>query len=124
MKKKEIEGKFTAHQVKALPLLLIYSNATVARELGVSESAIYSWLRGSKFKAELDRLRAETFDESLQRVRSAAALAVDRLVALLDSEDSQIVCRAASKILDTSIKLKELFDVEERLAALEQAVSQ
>jgi transposase-like protein len=90
------------------------SEAAIA--VGVSESAIYRWLRGEHglgFKAALDSLVDEalgdTIDDMTRRLSAGGPKAITKILNLVDNgkeEDTQL--RAAVAMLDRFIRLIQL----------------
>jgi transposase-like protein len=90
------------------------SEAAIA--VGVSESAIYRWLRGEHglgFKLALDTLVDEalgdTIDDMTRRLTAGAPKAIDKILSLVDNgkeEDTQL--RAAVAMVDRIVRLIQL----------------
>lgn len=107
----------------AIRALLQTKTVTEAAALaGVGERTLFRWLADSDFRAALATAEGELLDAAQRRLLALQGKAIDTLDALLapESEVSHAVqLRAAQVVLDSLLKLRELRDLEERLAALE-----
>lgn len=118
-------GKQARSKQKAIPFLLSckdYSQAS--KEIGVSESQIFEWLKDPEFKAELDSLRNEIIEEAVNILKSSTVKAVTALRDLLDSSNEVVRRGVANDILNHVVKFKELQEFENRLTALEVATKE
>ena len=80
-------------------------------------------MKEESFTDELQRARDELFTSSLELVKGNVEKAVSKLVELMEGaekEDSRIRC--AALLLEHAVKLKQLEDLEHRLATLEAAL--
>lgn len=116
----------TARQIHALPFILSNPNIEQASKLsGVSSKQIFEWLNQPLFKSELDRLRNETVDEAVNKLKSSALKACETLVTLLDdAESASVKHRVAVDILNMTLKFMEFKEVEQRIRKLEESVSE
>ncbi len=118
-KQKSLNNK----QLQAIGLLLEgRSKISVCEELGVGQSTMSTWCKDPLFKGELDYRREEMFTSACEKVKANLCVAVDVLAMLMQHPDESIQFKAASKMMDTSLKFKEVLDLEPRLKALEQAL--
>jgi hypothetical protein len=95
----------TDAQVAALGLLLGGKTpAEVAGELGTPEPEVIGWLGTDPlFVAELNRRRLAEFEAATQRIRGLVGPALDRIEALLDSDNEAVALKAAAAILKTNL---------------------
>ena len=91
----------------------------VSVELKVGQRTVYDWIDDPKYKLLIARFRRRMLDRAVGLMTEATTKAVMTLRKLLDSEDEPIRLRAASSLLDHSIRLREQCEFNERLAALE-----
>jgi transposase len=75
-----------------------------ADELRVSKSTAYSWTRQPEFRTEVARLRGEIAEEGAAKMRALLAKASERIDKLLDSSDETVQWRAASTVIQHSLK--------------------
>jgi AcrR family transcriptional regulator len=114
--------KLTPRQRRTLPFLLSQPVERACAEAGISKQTVYRWLKDNDFKDELERLRNETFESSLQRIKGVVGLAVDKLIELLEAPKADVRARAAENLLEYAFKMKLQEDIEQRLALLEAAI--
>lgn len=110
------------NQLRVLPYLLNCSCvAQAAKEARISPKQVYRWLHESKpFRDELRSRQMAVADAAMSILLSHVQKAVDTLVELLDSEKPTVRRAAARDLLDMTIKLKTMDDLEARLEKLEQ----
>jgi hypothetical protein len=105
-------------------LLALACGATVesaARQAGVSESTAYRRLAAPEFRRQLQNLRADMVQRTAGMLTAAAGEAVKTLLSLQQATTPAAVrLGAARAILELGLKVREIADLEERLAALEQ----
>ena len=99
-----------------------------ARAAGMSRTAAWRRLSEPEVQRLVDEVRAERRAALLGwagQVRSLGDLVVDRVVELLDEPDLDpaVVLRLASLVLPEVRQLASLVDLDERLAALEAALT-
>lgn len=114
----------TPAQRRLLAALLVSRNVREAcKAAGIAERTAYSWLADSQFAAALAALEGQAIDEAARRLVQLTGSALDVLEAVLSDEAAprSVRVRAAVAVLDELLKLRELRNVEARLAALEAA---
>jgi transposase-like protein len=99
------------------------TRAQAAQDAGVSERAVYNWLRDESFRAyvraEQNRLRGELVSCLRRSIHKAIAV----LEAALDSDDEERKLLAARALLSAGARflaLLEASELHERLEKLEQ----
>ena len=101
--KKQTEKRtLTAEQAQALDLVLAGKTpAEVAGDLSVPEAEVIGWQMGDPvFVAELNRRRLAAWEADSQRLRSLAAVALDKVEELVTSgDDKALALKAATTIL-------------------------
>ena len=70
----------------------------------------------------LQTAQEQAFTESLSKVKVNATVAVDTLLELMTGGKQDVRTRCAALILEHGIKIRQVEEVEKRLAILEQAV--
>lgn len=115
------------NQQSAIRALLQTRTVTDAATLaGVSERTLFRWLADSTFRAALATAEGELLDAAQRRLLALQGKAIDVLDVLLTPETDiphGVQLRAAQAVLDSLLKLRELRDLEERLAALESRLT-
>lgn len=103
-------------------LLALATGATIneaAERAGCSARTVSRRLADRQFARQVSTLRGQLFAVAVGRLCNNAALAADKLVSLLGSEQDHVAYAAAKSILELGTKLREAGELEERLAALE-----
>lgn len=97
--------------------------AAAAAELGMSVRQLYRWLDDPVFMAELKAAETAAIDQAVRRLVELSGAAVDTLdSAMHDDNASQgVKVRAADVALSQLLRLRELYDLEQRITALEAA---
>ena len=116
--------KFTRKMHHAVIALL--QSPTVegaARLCGVSESTLSRWIKRSDFQDVYTQARSELVQRSLSSLQTASIEALDALKRNLACGLPAIEVRAASALLDQSLRATELAGLEARLDALEDTVT-
>jgi len=107
------------------PLLLALacgaSAEQAARQTGLSESTVYRRLRDPAFRQELQAVRDDMVRRSAGMLTAAAGEAVKTLVALMaPAVPAPTRLGAARAVLEIGIKVREVSELAERVAALEE----
>ncbi|GFE70046.1 hypothetical protein [Chroococcus sp. FPU101] len=90
----------TPLQEKAVNLLLAGKTLTaVASELKIGRVTLNRWLNHPMFKGELEARQLEISQEVQHKILSLAAKSIDKLEALLDSGDPNVVFKTATFFL-------------------------
>jgi hypothetical protein len=105
-------------------LLALACGATVesaARECGISSRTVFRRLNEPAFRRRLQALRTDMVQRTAGTLTAASAEAVRTLVELLKPKVADTTRLVAAKaVLESGVKLRELAELEERLAALEE----
>lgn len=114
----------TGKQRSALEALFTYATVTeAAAAVGISSRQIYRWMGEPAFQEslrELERLALEAFS---RRLVGMAEKAADAIEAGLDADNANTKLRAADIFTSRLFQLREMIDIEARLAALETAAN-
>ncbi len=95
--------------------------AAIARDHGVSERTIRRRASAPGFEARVREARASAYRQVVDELAGLALEAVRTLADLMRSAENEAVReRAAARVLDAAASWREVIDVEDRLAALEQ----
>jgi len=115
--------ELTDKQKRLLSILIETPNITeAAQRAGIGRSTAQRWMKNSVFRKELDNLRRDAMKEAMNSVHSYTAKAVDGLVRLMDSSNEWVQMQSCIKILNRSVKIREVEELEERLTALEKSI--
>ena len=122
----ETGEKIRPNQRRAIEALA--AGATVeqaALDADVTVRTIYSWRRENGFKCELQAATDEILSQSVTTITAGVLDAIQTLRDIQTDANNPPATRvmAARAILDASLRLREQINFQERLAALEAAVS-
>lgn len=119
-------GELTARQQNAIAALLLCPTIRGASEKsGIPESSLYRWLRSSAFQEAYREARETSLQQAISMLQSATGAAVGVMLSLMADKKSAATVRLASarSVLEYAFKAKEMQEIEERLQALEQALT-
>ncbi len=96
--------------------------AQVAAAAGVSMSTVQRRLRDPEVVSAVAVARSELRRQAVARIVNLRASALNRVEAILELDDPALALRAATLILNTSLKVEAAYDFHDRLAALEEGL--
>src|SRR5262245_55086565 len=115
------QGRRKANHVLLMALACGASIEAAANKAGVSPATVYRRLQDPEFQKELQRLRSDMVERTASTLTAASCEAVKSLVDLLkDSGPASVRLGAARAVIDLAIKMREMVELEQRVAALEQ----
>ena len=121
-----MSDNLTRNQVKAIKALLEYPTIEkAAAAIGVNPRTIGRWLDDRSFRAELARAEGDALDKVTRKLLYLGDFAVNALGSVLQEPNQRGASNkrlAAQTILTQLLKLREMRNVEERIADLEAAV--
>lgn len=114
-------GRLSCRQESACVALAAgKTHREAATESGAGLRSVRRWVATvPAFSRRVQELRAEMTSTALGRLTEAMTQAADALKALLTAEAEGIRLAAARSVLELGIKLRELTEIEARIAALE-----
>jgi len=86
---------------------------------GMSESTAHRRLEDAEVQQRIRETRAQMYERAVGQLADALTAAVATLVQSLGAENEAVRVRAATAVLDWSMKLREHADLAERIAHLE-----
>jgi hypothetical protein len=104
-------------------VLALVSHPTVkaaASAVGVNETTLWRWMQDEEFGEQYRGARRQVVDVALVNLQQTAGQAVEALRRNLTCGTPSVEVRAASTILEQTLKALELEDLDVRLKALEQ----
>lgn len=115
------EAGLSNKQLKAIPKIAGGMQLKeVAREVGVAERTMQLWKQSPAFMAALHQAEADMFEESMALLKRTTKAAIMTLVACMDPKvTSYVRMQAAGKLLDQSIQVAIVQEVDRRMAVLE-----
>jgi hypothetical protein len=115
----------TARQRRAIQALMTATSVVeAAKSANVGERTLYRWLKDPLFAAELKAATKAAIDATIRRMATLSVAATGTLAKVMaDAEAAAgVKVRAADVILSRLPDWRELAQLEERLAALEEAI--
>ena len=113
--------KISPTQRKVIELLLTSSTVGEAAEAArVSRGSVYRWMKDDTFISELRTAEAEAVQGLSRALVGLGEKATKALADALDSDKIAIRLRASEIVINNLLRLRELVDVEHRLAELEK----
>ena len=111
-------------QAKMIVALLDPSHRTqeaACESVGIPPRTLQNWLAEPDFVAQLRKAEGDAIDESVRRLISVSAAADSVIVTIMSNRDNPpgVRLRAAGMVKESLVRLRELRNIEERLAALE-----
>jgi hypothetical protein len=117
--------ELNARQRRTIPFIVTSPTIIEGLEKAkLSRKTYYQWLEQPEFKKELDRQRNEVAQNALDTLTHSLTKAVETLVKLLDSADDRLKRLAANDILSHFLEHKAIEDLDKRIDAIEQKLSQ
>lgn len=120
------DNELTTKQKQAIAALLSSRNVKEAAHAAhVSERSLYRWLTLPAFRAAVLEAEGNAIDWATRRLIGLQDGAIDTLESVLNDfqAGAGVRLRAAQAVLDYLLRLRELRNIEERLAVLEKAVN-
>ena len=117
------QGKQRQQELFLGALLTSPTIAVAAKQAGVSEATGSRWLKDAAFQQRYAAAKQQAFGEALAFLQQTmvAAIAVLRATMLDKGTKPATKVSAAGKLLELALRAHELYTIEERLVALEQA---
>ncbi len=118
-------GGLTTTQRRAVEALMVGMDVTSAAKVaGCARQTIHKWMKeDAVFAAELNAQEAELIAHSGRRLMRLQTKAVDFMESALENDSPPwLKIQVARLIIDAMFRLRELKNVEDRLAALEAAL--
>lgn len=108
-----------------LALMTCRTIREAAQEARVRLPTLYLWLKQETFSKELERMREEIISDSVARLKVYSLQAVTVLAELMNHSESETVRRGcATDLLDNCRAFIGMKDLEKRLEAIENTLSQ
>ena len=115
--------ELTPKQTRAITALLSAKDVqSAAKEAGVGERTLHAWLTDPAFKDALKAAEATAIEDAVRRLAGAAqyAVIVVQMIMADKANTASVRLRAASVLLEQTMKLRQFADLEQRLSDLEQ----
>ena len=113
-------SSITVRQAKAIPIILQAQSVQAGcQQAGISKPVFYNWLKTPDFAEEYKRQRDVLIDEAMDLLKASLNKAVTTLTALLDTKNESLKRAVSNDILNHIMKIREMQEIESRLAKLE-----
>jgi len=107
-------------QRAALALLSQPTIAAAANTAQIAERTLYRWLADSEFRSYLSALEGQHIDATVRRLLSLQDAALSAIADLVGANvPASVRLRAATAVLDSLLRYRDLRNLESRLSALE-----
>ena len=120
------EPKLSAKQVKGLEALLDGANVqTAAERAGVNRKTLGRWLTEPLFWKTYQLNSRRGLELAARRLTGKLDGAVELLSSVMEDDEAPpaVRLRAAQHVIDGSLRLLEVTDIQDRLAALEERLN-
>ena len=110
-------------QRAALNALLQTTNkADAARIAGVSEKSIRNYWNSEEFQKEYSKACSQLLRDATRRAQIAISPTISAIAEIVknESEQANVRVQAARVLIDSTLKLTEVVDMNSRIAALEE----
>jgi len=121
-----MKGKTEKREVVMASLLQTGSVTETAKATGVSETTIWRWQQDFSFNEEYTNLKRQALQTAVNRLQAITIEAVEVLREVMQNGEIPPNSRvtAARAILDTSIKVTEVEDMQKRIEKLEIIINE
>ena len=116
-------GRSNADEVLAAALAAGMWHRDAAAAAGVSERTVFRRVKDPAFRQQVAELRAVTTSEALGRLTGGMTGASDALNKLVSHRDPNVRHKAATKVIELALKVREQVELEERLARVEELLA-
>jgi ACT domain-containing protein len=112
-------------QLKAIPVIISSKTITEGvKQAGISKTIFYEWIKNDTFKNEFISRQNDIIETALKELKGLSSEAVEKLGTLLrESVNENIKLKAIALIIEHTIKMKEIENIEERLRELERRLN-
>lgn len=109
--------------VAALAVAVGKTVKDAAAEAGIGVRTLYSWLKKPAFRRRVSAIREQMVGAAVGRVSRDMASAADVLGKLLKSRSEDTRFKAAAKLIELGVKLRDHDDLAGRLAEVERELA-
>ena len=112
-------GRHHADDAIVLALASGLTQVHAAERAGVSEKTVRTRLADPVFKQRVAEVRSQMVERTMAALTASGMAAVQALLHLLQAESESVRLGAATKLIELATKLRESYDLEARIVALE-----
>jgi cation transport regulator ChaB len=118
-----VSEKLNDKQRQLIPLIISFGNIEKAcKKAEVGRATFYLWLKDNNFVMELRAQQETIYNQAIIGLQMLLNKAIEVYQALLDSKDDALRFRAASAVIENTIKLTEQKELKDRLDKIEEAL--
>ena len=92
------------------------------RAAGISTTTYYDWIKNPDFADAIETQRSYIITEAMQRLRHGIGTAVDKLIALVNSDNEEVARKASTSIVEIALKMRESEEIEDRIECIEKII--
>ena len=111
-------------EAAALSLATGKTVAEAATSAQTTERSVYRWYEEGAFRARVDALRGEMVSRACGELADAMGAAAKKLRELVDSDAEGIALRASQAIIESTLKVTELVELQKRVEELERRLTE
>ena len=116
--------KLSRRREAAIAALLTANTVPEAAEAcGVSETTLFRWMQDPVFAEQYAAARRAVLQSAVADLQIVAREAVGTLRRLMGCGTPSVECRAAVAVLETALRVGELYDIDRRLDDIEAALA-
>ncbi|HJZ60360.1 MAG TPA: hypothetical protein VKE74_35780, partial [Gemmataceae bacterium] len=116
-------GRANADELLAAALAAGKSHRDAAVAAGVSQRTAFRRMQDPAFKDRVREMRAAMMAAALGKLTDGMTAASDALNTLVADTDRDVRFKAAVKVIELAIKVKDTTDLEDRLSRVEQQLA-
>jgi hypothetical protein len=119
-------GELTPRQEGAIAALLLCPTVRqAAQKAQVAEGTLFRWLASPTFAQAYKEARDTALQQAMNTLQSTAGAAVTTMLSLMTDtkKPGSVRLAAARSVMEYCFKAKEMQEIEERLQALEEALT-
>lgn len=108
-------------QLKAIPVIISAKTITEGvKQAGISKTLFYDWMKTEAFRNEFVSRQNDVIETVLIELKNLSSEAVESLGKLhRETKNENIRLKAITFIIDHTMKMKEIEDIEQRLTEIE-----
>lgn len=120
------EKKSRKRDVAVMALLTEPTIKQAAEKADIAESTLWRWMQEEGFKEQYEQAKREAVSHATTRLRQSMTSAIDALVDMAENPKTSAMARAtaARTLLEFAFKAHENEDIQKRMDALEEALSE
>jgi transposase len=99
------------------------SVATAAKKVCISETTGYRWARKPEVGKAVAEIRSTVLQDASHRMMNLAGKAVETLGQLLESKCEKVRLSAARTVIDGTVKMRQLAELEQELVQIRSIVA-